>query len=418
MVVHDAAVGADGHVDAGLAEVLVACAADVDDGRRLTAADTLGLARDADRAAADADLHEVRAAVGEEAEAVRVDDVASADLDALTVALADPRDGALLPLGVALGRVDDEHVHTGLDQCGHTLGVVAGVDARADEVALLAVEQLVGLLLVQVIVLAEHERAQAALVVDDGQGVELVLPDDVVGFLQGRAVGRGDHLLARGHELTHLGLGVHAAHAVVAARDDADQAAVGRAVLGDGDGGVTGLLTQGQNVGQRCIGADVGVAAHEARFVALDAGDHRGLVLDRLRAVEERHAALLRQRDGQPVAGHGLHHGRDHRHVERERRLLTRAETRQRGAQGDIVRDAFARGVAGHEQILVERVRLTGEEVSHGKDLLMILIFTIFCACGKTERRPAPNICAIVPRTRALVQPAAWKKIIGTTDVF
>ena len=415
---HDAAVGADGHVDAGLAEVLVACAADVDDGRRLTAADALGLARDADRAAADADLHEVRAAVGEEAEAVRVDDVARADLDALAVALADPRDGALLPLGVALGRVDDEHVHTGLDQCGHTLGVVAGVDARADEVALLAVEQLVGLLLVQVVVLAEHERAQAALVVDDGQGVELVLPDDVVGFLQGRAVGRGDHLLARRHELAHLGLGVHAAHAVVAARDDADQAAVGRAVLGDGDGGVTGLLTQGQNVGQRRIGADVRIALDKARLVALDAGDHRGLVLDRLRAVEERHAALLRQRDGQPVAGHGLHHGRDHRHVERQRRLFTRAETRQRGAQGDIVRDALARGVAGHEQVLVERVRLTGEEVSHGKDLLIILIFTIFCACGKTERRPAPNICAIVPRTRALVQPAAWKKIIGTTDVF
>ena len=418
VVMHDAAVGADGHVDAGLAEVLVACAADVDDGRRLTAADALGLARDADRAAADADLHEVRAAVGEEAEAVRVDDVARADLDALAVALADPRDGALLPLGVALGRVDDEHVHTGLDQCGHTLGVVAGVDARADEVALLAVEQLVGLLLVQVVVLAEHERAQAALVVDDGQGVELVLPDDVVGFLQGRAVGRGDHLLARRHELAHLGLGVHAAHAVVAARDDADQAAVGRAVLGDGDGGVTGLLTQGQNVGQRRIGADVRIALDKARLVALDAGDHRGLVLDRLRAVEERHAALLRQRDGQPVAGHGLHHGRDHRHVERQRRLFTRAETRQRGAQGDIVRDALARGVAGHEQVLVERVRLTGEEVSHGKDLLIILIFTIFCACGKTERRPAPNICAIVPRTRALVQPAAWKKIIGTTDVF
>ena len=245
-----------------------------------------------------------------------------------------------------------------------------------------------------------------------------MLPDDVVGFLQGRAVGRGDHLLARRHELAHLGLGVHAAHAVVAARDDADQAAVGRAVLGDGDGGVTGLLTQRQNVGQRRIGADVRIALDEARLVALDAGDHRGLILDRLRAIEERHAALLRQRDGQPVAGHGLHHGRDHRHVERERRLLTRAETRQRGAQGDIVRDAFARGVAGHEQVLVERVRLTGEEVSHGKDLLMILIFTIFCVCGKTERRPAPNICAIVPRTRALVQPAAWKKIIGTTDVF
>ena len=383
VVVDDAAVGADGHVDAGLAEVLIARAADFDDGGRLAAADALGLARDADGAAADADLHEVRAAVGQEAEAVRVHDVAGADLNAVAVALADPLERALLPLGVALGRVDHEHVHTGLDQRGHALGIVAGVDAGADEVALLAVKQFVRLLLVEVIVLAEHERTQAALVIDDGQGVELVLPDDVVGFLQGRAVGRGDHLLARRHEFAHRRLGRHAAHAVVAARDDADQAAVSRAVLGDGDGGVAGLLPQGQNVRQCRVGADVRIAAHKARLVALDTGDHRSLVLDRLRAVQERHAALLRQRDGQPVAGHGLHHGRDHRHVQRQGRFLARAKARQRRAQRDIVRNAFARRVAGHQQILIERVRLAGKEVSHGKDLLI----TIY---GVRKRRRAP----------------------------
>ena len=257
----------------------------------------------------------------------------------------------------------------------------------------------------EVIVLAEHERAQAALVVDDGQGVELVLPDDVVGFLQGRAIGRGDHLLARRHEFAHRRLGRHAAHAVVAARDDADEAAVSRAVLGDGDGGVAGLLPQGQNVRQCRVGADVRIAAHKARLVALDTGDHRSLVLNRLRAVQERHAALLRQRDGQPVAGHGLHHGRDHRHVQRQGRFLARAKARQRRAQGDIVRDTFARRVAGHQQILIERVRLAGKEVSHGKDLLI----TICSVETGADARPGDDFCYCTANGRACPPRSAEK---------
>ena len=46
------------------------------------------------------------------------------------------------------------------------------------------------------VVLAEDEVHQVAVLVHDGQGVELVLPDDVVGLLQGGA-GRGrDELLS------------------------------------------------------------------------------------------------------------------------------------------------------------------------------------------------------------------------------
>ena len=64
VVVDDTAVGAHGHVDAGLLVVLVASAADVDQRGGLTAADALGLAGNADRTAADTDLDEVGTAVG------------------------------------------------------------------------------------------------------------------------------------------------------------------------------------------------------------------------------------------------------------------------------------------------------------------------------------------------------------------
>ena len=140
VVVDDTAVRAHGHVDAGLLVVLVASATDVDQRGGLATADALGLAGDADGTAADTDLDEVGTAVGQEAEALGVDDVTGADLDVLAVVGADPLDGALLPLAEALGRVDAQDVGTGLDEQRHALGIVAGVDAGTDHVALIAIE--------------------------------------------------------------------------------------------------------------------------------------------------------------------------------------------------------------------------------------------------------------------------------------
>src|SRR5699024_3159903 len=136
-----------------------------DDGGRLAAADALGLAGDADGAAADADLDKVCPGLGQEEEAVAVHHVARAHLDLVAVVLADPAQGAALPLREALGRVDAQHVHAGIHQGGHPLGVVAGIDARAHHIALAGVQQLVGILLVGVVVLAEHEVLQAAFLI-------------------------------------------------------------------------------------------------------------------------------------------------------------------------------------------------------------------------------------------------------------
>ena len=55
----DAAVGADGHIDAGLLEILIPGRCHLDEGGGLAAADALGLPGDADGAAADAYLHKV-----------------------------------------------------------------------------------------------------------------------------------------------------------------------------------------------------------------------------------------------------------------------------------------------------------------------------------------------------------------------
>ena len=71
-----------------VAVVFVARRGDLDQRAGLAAADALGLARDADGAAADADLDKIRARLGQEHEAVAIDHVARADLDTVAVALA------------------------------------------------------------------------------------------------------------------------------------------------------------------------------------------------------------------------------------------------------------------------------------------------------------------------------------------
>ena len=81
IIVNDTAVRANRNVDAGLLEILVTSGCNLDQSGSLTAADALLLTGDADGAAADADLDEVRAGLSEETEALTVNNVARADLN-------------------------------------------------------------------------------------------------------------------------------------------------------------------------------------------------------------------------------------------------------------------------------------------------------------------------------------------------
>ena len=323
VVVYDTAVGAHGHVDTGLLVVLVTGAADVDQCGGLATTDTLGLASDADGTAADTDLDEVGTAVGQEAEALGVDDVTGTDLDVLAVVGADPLDGALLPFAEALGRVDAQDIGTSLDEQRHALGIIAGIDTGADHVALVVIEQLVGVGLVAIVVLTENDAHQVIVVVDDGQGVELVVPDDVVGNLEADVLVAHDELLARGHELGDLLLVVIAAGAIVTAGNDTQELALGGAVVGDRHGGVAGLLLELDDLLHGHVGGQRGIGLNKAGLVILDGLDHGGLGLGGLRTVDEGQATLGSERDTHVDARDGLHDGGNHGDVQGDCRLLT-----------------------------------------------------------------------------------------------
>ena len=205
-----------------------------------------------------------------------------------------------------------------------------------------------------VVVLAENEVSHFAVLGDHGQGIELVIPDDVVALGQGRALIGVDQLIERGHEALDLLVLIHTADAVVTAGDDAEELAVGLTALGDSQCAVTGALGQLDDVRQSSVGADIAVALDKARLIALGSFDHRRFVLNALGAVDEAHAALCREGYGELVAGYRLHDRGYERDIHGDRALFTLPVLDERGSQGDVSGYALRGGVTRDEQIFIK----------------------------------------------------------------
>lgn len=88
--------------------------------------------------------------------------------------LTNPGNGARLPLREALRGVNAQHVRAGLNQGRDTLGIVAGIDACADNVTLVLVQQLQGVFLMRIVVLAEDHIDQVLIFIHQRQRVQLV----------------------------------------------------------------------------------------------------------------------------------------------------------------------------------------------------------------------------------------------------
>ena len=258
VVVYQTAIATDGDVQPCFLEVLVTSLRYVNDCRSLTTADTLLLTGDTDRATADTDLDEVSTSLGEVAEAFFVDDITCSDEYLVAVLLTDPTQGLVLPFGVAIGGVDAEDVCTSFDEGRDTLSVVTGVDTSPYEEFLRGlVGELDRIVLVCIVVLAEDEVDQVVVFIDDGEGVELMLPDDVVRFLEGDAQATNLELSEGSHEVLHQRILWGGADAVVTAGDHPEETTVRRAVFCDPNGRVSRLGTQSEDIAEGGVGANV-----------------------------------------------------------------------------------------------------------------------------------------------------------------
>ncbi|MPM45247.1 hypothetical protein SDC9_91933 [bioreactor metagenome] len=356
-------------------------------GGRLPAADALCLACDADGAAADADLDEVRTRIGQIAKTVRVHNVARANLHLLAIAAADEGNGTRLPLGIALRRVDAEDIHAGFHQCGDAILIVPRVDACADDIALLRVQQLTRVLLMGVIVLAEDEGDHVALPGNDRQGVEFVLPDDVVRFGKRDAFRAVDQPSNGRHETGNRRRGIHAARAIVPAGDNAEELAIRRAVFGHRNGGMSGFRFQRHDVRHRVLRGDVAVALHKAGLGFFNRPHHGGLRLDGLGYKEEGDAAFTRESGGEFFAGNGLHHGGDERDTHVQRALFADAELADRCLEGHVLRRTRGGGIARHQQVFGKRVRRFVKIIGHGIILSVWIAKTVRALCYDSFRK-------------------------------
>ena len=264
IVVNNAAVRADRDVDSGAAVIFVARPADVDQRRRLPAANAFRFSGDADRAAADSHLDKVGARLRQEKEALPIDDVARADLDLGPIFLMDIVESNLLPLGIAFRGIDAERVNPRVQERRNPLGVVAGIDPGADAITFVGINELIPVLLVLGVVLAKNHVPQPPVFVDQRQHIELALPNDVIGLRQG-CIGVGvDELIEGGHKFGHRRIKGHTAHTVVPAGDDAHEPPRRHPVLGDRHRRMPRLFFEGEHLSQRRRRQDIGIAGNEA----------------------------------------------------------------------------------------------------------------------------------------------------------
>ena len=255
---HDAAVGTDRNINARLLEIFIARIANVDHRRRLPATDALLLARNADRAAADADLNEIGARLRQKSETVSVDHIACANLDVVAEVLMNVFESDLLPLAEALGRIDAENVGARLEQCGNSLGVIASVDARAHYVTFLLVDELERIGLVVGVILSKNHVTEPLFLIDEREHIELVLPNKIVRHGERSGIGVGvDQFVERRHEILSLLVAGHSRDAIVAAGDDAEEFTRRLAVVGDRHGRMPRLFEERKNFFERGSRLDV-----------------------------------------------------------------------------------------------------------------------------------------------------------------
>ena len=234
--------------------------------------------------------------------------------------------------------VDDEGVHTGLDECVSALPRIrAHPDRRGHAQAATRVLRRGRELDFLLNVLDRDQSAKPPLGIDDGQLLDLVPVQDRLCFRECRPDGRS-HEVARGHQRPHRLRRVRR-EPQIAVRQDPEQLAF--VVRDRNPGDVVGRhqLERGRH---RCIGRQGDGLDDHPRLRALDLVDLRDLILDREVPVEDADPALTGERDREP----GLRDRVHRRGHDRDRELDA---ARQTCPGRDVVReDARLRGNEEH----------------------------------------------------------------------
>ena len=163
--------------------------------------------------------------------------------------IANPSDGLRLPFRIAFRAIDAERIGACFNKRWNALFVVARIDARTDQIALMRVEEFVRIGFVALIVLTKDHIEQVIVFIDDGKRVELVIPDDIVSFLERSICRANDEVLAWRHEIRNRRVEAHARKTIVTTGDHAEQLALRTTTFSDRHGGVPAAILEFDHIG-------------------------------------------------------------------------------------------------------------------------------------------------------------------------
>ena len=264
-----------------------------------------------------------------------------------------------------MGGVQAEHVHAGLHQrVDPVQHVGGGADGGAHQQAALLVAGGGGVYGGLLDVLDGDEALEVVLIVHDGQLLDLVAAQDLLGLLQRDALPGGDQVVPGHHvvhQLAHVGLKLH-----VAVGDNTDELAV----LADGHAGDAVLGHELVGLRQRMAGGQPEGVGDDAVLAALDHVHLLGLGADGHIFMNDADAALTGDGDGHAVLGDGIHGGAHQGDVKPD-------PAGELGMQIDVCGQDVALG--GDEQHVVEGEALPGEllalvSVDHGASPFIFLL--------------------------------------------
>ena len=239
VVINDAAVGTNGNINSRFLEIFVTSRSNLDNRCGLSPSDALLLTGDTDGTAADAYFYKVGAHLCKIAEALAVNNISCADFHAVAVFFANPTDCVRLPLTVALRAVDTKHVNSRFNQRRDSFLVVPGIYPCPHNISLMLIQKLVWIVLVGVVVLAKDKVSEPLIFVDNRQGVQLIVPKNVVCFTEGNARLAVNQLVKGRHKLADGSVHFHSGNPIVPAGYKSEDFALCSAVVGDCNGAVT-----------------------------------------------------------------------------------------------------------------------------------------------------------------------------------
>ena len=129
------------------------------------------------------------------------------------------------------------------------------------------------------IVFSENETNEAVILIYDRELVQLMVPDDVVGFFKSSSLTGNDELFERCHELGDLCLRIHTGNTVVTGGNDTEKLSVGLTVLGNRECTVVRSLTKLDDLFHGIVRGKVTVGNNNSGLILLYFPDHLALGL-------------------------------------------------------------------------------------------------------------------------------------------